>query len=166
MKSNWLADLNPFSQIGRGVALLLVLAMALLALNIVVSGSPGTASAAEPAQGQQVHEFSGAVFIDGQPAPRHGGLRPGQRHGNSICLCRRLRSVFQPAGAHWRNIRHLHSGRPPSCRNRHHAGRRIHNTGPERDPPPGESSNQHARTNSGQHPGLIPRWTHRCACAR
>ena len=59
--------LNPFPQIGRGVALFLVLALALLALSGAAFASPATAFGSEPAQGQG-HEFSGAAFIDGQPA--------------------------------------------------------------------------------------------------
>ena len=42
----------------------------LLALYGMAIGTPGTAFAAVPAQEQQGHEFSGAAFIDGQPAPQ------------------------------------------------------------------------------------------------
>lgn len=52
------------------VPLFVALAAALLALYGMAIGSPGAAFAAVPSQGQQGHEFSGAAFIDGQPAPQ------------------------------------------------------------------------------------------------
>ncbi len=67
---NSLTDLGfDFRKLLR-VPLLVALAAALLALYGVAIGSPGTAFAAVSSQEQQGHEFSGAAFIDGQPAPQ------------------------------------------------------------------------------------------------
>ena len=52
------------------VPLFVALAAALLALHGMATGSPATAFAAVSSQGQQGHEFSGAAFIDSQPAPQ------------------------------------------------------------------------------------------------
>ena len=46
------------------------LTVVLLALFGMAISAPGNAFAAVPAQGQQGHEFSGAAFIDAQPAPQ------------------------------------------------------------------------------------------------
>ena len=70
MNFNWLMDLSLDFRKWLRVPLFVALAAALLALYSTAIGSPGTAFAAVSSQGQQGHEFSGAAFIDGQPAPQ------------------------------------------------------------------------------------------------
>ena len=67
---NWLMDLSlDFRKLSRDLLFVGLLAT-LLALYGTTIGTPGTAFAAVSSQGHQGQEFSGAAFIEGQPAPQ------------------------------------------------------------------------------------------------
>ena len=57
-------------QAGRGFALFVVLALAILALNAALFGGSNTAHASGLAQASGPHVFSGQAYIDSQPAPQ------------------------------------------------------------------------------------------------
>ncbi len=71
MKSNWPLWFKSYPHtIGRGFALFVVLAMAVMAPNGTIFGSSGPVYASGSSQAQTAHEFSGQAYIDGQPAPQ------------------------------------------------------------------------------------------------